>query len=427
MSDNPTRSGMKLLELPDEDLIKIFSYLNQKSQFNAMLVCRRFESLIGQIRELYKNRSLTVTRQSKLPGKRCSEDPNMVETKTRKLNPEYWPFGIFFGEVTLSHFYFKPKADSFAPFMENLKIFGSKIIKLTIEDSTGYANRVLEVLRLTKNVQEMTIYFLDIYKSTRSKKIEQLNFPNLKSLKLVTIDNFVAIQDAFNQVKSLENLKLHSLRFSKWESYQPLLFRQSNLRSLELIEVKIDGFEWNELNLLEKLTLQNVTFPQKEAFEKFNEFMKTLEKVSELELDIRDDQRDNKNNYNEILKHLFNLNSLSKLTLFCENIGSLISGLQIQNPAVENLTTNQPAVRRYFPNLQQLRIKNTTVPNVNFVSTLEVARFIGENLGNLKHLELALTGTEEDEVTDYFKNELPHYRTAVKYVDVKKLITVDKI
>jgi hypothetical protein len=61
------------------------------------------------------------------------------------------------------------------------------------------------------------------------------------------------------------------------------------------------------------------------------------------------------------------------------------------------------------------------------VSTLEVARFIGENLGNLKHLELALTGTEEDEVTDYFKKKLPHYRTAVKYVDVKKLITVDKI
>jgi hypothetical protein len=409
--------------------------------------------------------------------------------------------------------------------MENMHVFGPKIMKLTMEHCTGYANRVLEVLRLAKNVQEMTIYFLDIYKP-KSKKVEQLDLPNLKTLKLVTIDHFVAIENAFNQVNSLEHFKLHKSRFSKWESYRPLLFRQSNLRSLELIEVKIDGFAWKELNLLEKLTLQSVTFPQKEAFESFTEFMKTLEKVSELEFDIGDDQRENKNNYSEILKHLLNLKSLSKLTLFCENIGSLISGLKIHNPAVKSLATNQPAVLRFFPNLQQLRIKNTTVemnenftgmfslteiqvdaiffqtlllfkfpclkkfsaltisnyqedstvletfaqnnpeieelelfgnsargwmnrpnlgnqhvaqliknlpklrrfqmPNVNFVDSLEVARFIGENLGNLEYLGLSLMETKDGEVTNYFKEKLPHYRVAVKY-DSGRLITIEKI
>ncbi len=110
---------------------------------------------------------------------------------------------------------------------------------------------------------------------------------------------------------------------NNWKFYEPIVFRQTNLHSLILDQLAINDFEWKELNSLEKLTLTSVTFKQKEAFESFTEFIKTLEKVSELEFDIGDDQRDNKNNYSEILKHLLSLKTLTKLELLCEDIGSL--------------------------------------------------------------------------------------------------------
>jgi hypothetical protein len=102
-----------------------------------------------------------------------------------------------------------------------------------------------------------------------------------------------------------------------------------------------------------------VTFPQREAFESFTRFIKTLENVSELELDIQNEQRNNQNNYSEILMHLLNVEVLTKLTLNCENIENAVSGLHIQNPTVESLTTNQPSFHRFFSNLQKLHIKST--------------------------------------------------------------------
>jgi hypothetical protein len=55
MAENSTQSGMQMFDLPDEDLLKIFSYLDHYSLLKAMLVCRRFEALIGQTAQFYKN------------------------------------------------------------------------------------------------------------------------------------------------------------------------------------------------------------------------------------------------------------------------------------------------------------------------------------------------------------------------------------
>jgi hypothetical protein len=375
MSDNPTQTGMILSELPDEDLIKIFSYLDQKSQFNSMLVCRRFESLIGQTHQFFKNRDLMVL--SKLLGKRRNEDPIQTRSSKRKsvVPDNFMPFRRNFGEVKLVAFNFSQANKNYTPLIENLEVFGSKVSKLWIDISEGYKNRFLDVLRLANNVQELNLYDVRFHYQAKSKIYQpQLNFPNLKTLRLIHFDNFEAIQEAFSHVASLKHLELRDDRWKEWinnwEFYQPLLFRQSNLRSLELSFLIIKDFEWKELNLLEKLTLTSVKFPQKEAFDSFTEFIKTLVKVSELKIDMRNDQLKNQNNYSEILKHVLSLKTLSKLTLFCEDIGNLISGLQVRNPAVTTLTTNRLTVFGIFPNLQQFNFENSLVGNVEITGQI---------------------------------------------------------
>jgi hypothetical protein len=85
-------------------------------------------------------------------------------------------------------------------------------------------------------------------------------------------------------------------------------------------------------------------------------------------------------------------------------------------------------VAKFFTNFPKLRIFK--LPRAKFVNTLEIARFIGENFGKLEHFEMALREIEEDEVTNYFKQKLPHYRTEVSYIGILsscQVITVKKL
>jgi hypothetical protein len=84
MAENSSPSGMELVKLPEEDLLKIFSYLDWKYQLNTMLVCRCFERLIGQTYQFYKNRKLVVRDSSKLLGKRFREESNRMQTRSSK-------------------------------------------------------------------------------------------------------------------------------------------------------------------------------------------------------------------------------------------------------------------------------------------------------------------------------------------------------
>jgi hypothetical protein len=412
--------------------------------------------------------------------------------------------------------------------MENLKEIGMNIIKLTIESSTGTNKRLFDVLRLSNNVQVLNISGVEI-QQPRYENIEQINFSSLKSLELEGNDEHSSIeggflQGAFNKVDSLEHLIINCLRISDWDHFQPLVSRQTNLHSLELSYTRINKFAWKELIALEKLVLKSVTFSQREAFESFTTFIKTPENVSELELNIMNDQQEN--DYSEILTHLLNLAKLTKLTLYCYDIGSLISGLQVRNPTVKSLTTNQPSVDQFFPNLQQLHIENflsemnenvtgricqnslteivideiafqnlqffkcpsvkkfsvsricyyqevstaletfaqnnpeiedlelfkdmynssklptqhvaqllNNLPklrifkltSVSFVNSLEVARFIGENIGCLENVELAFVETEDCKVKDY-SNRMVLFRTTIRSSnhEYRKVITVEK-
>jgi hypothetical protein len=159
-----------------------------------MLVCRRFERLIGQTHEFYKNRKLVVSRSSKLLGKRFREESNKIQTRSNKrkcLAPDkFLPFGRFFGDVKLTYFYLRPANENLEPLMENLDVIGSKVIKLTVYNSKCDKNLLFDVLRLANCMQELIISYVWFnYQTANKNSRDQIDFPLLKTLKLDNITN----------------------------------------------------------------------------------------------------------------------------------------------------------------------------------------------------------------------------------------------
>jgi hypothetical protein len=209
----------------------------------------------------------------------------------------------------------------------------------------------LDLLQLANNVNELTINNVTIRQLTARLKYKEIDpkqckFPELRTLKLVGILWLEIIRDAFNSVDSLRHLQLVGVDREEWPIYQQILLKQSDLRTLELDQVEIDKFEWDEWNL-RKLSLKKVKFPRKEAFQDFVAFIRSLDGVTELELDIVEDGLKNRNNYSEILTHLLNLPSLVKLNWISPDV----SGLQIQNlhspPGVRQLRSDFPRFPRH--------------------------------------------------------------------------------
>ncbi len=223
---------MELFDLSDYDLIAIFNYLDYHSQLDAMLVCRRFEALIGQNVQFHKNYKLKIYRKhtSIRDSQSTSEDgPAPKKAKFTK----FMYFGRYFGDVTLGDYNFNLGSQYFPPLLETLETIGSKIDKLAIKHSQGYRDPVLEVLQLANNVKELTLYGLTInpYKiSTKYKEIDikKCTFPELRSLELSSVTNFETIKEAFDSVVSLHHFKLNNVNLGRWAHIQEILFRREH-------------------------------------------------------------------------------------------------------------------------------------------------------------------------------------------------------
>jgi hypothetical protein len=144
MAENSTQSGMQLLDLNDEDLLKIFSYLDHLSQVDTMLVCRRFEFLIGQTAQFYKKFKLLIAygffNMLNVEFQRDSFFKNKIYKRISN-------FGRYFGEVTIYNYIFSPRKVFFPGFPE-LTYIGSRINKLSIIKGKANRDQFLEVLQL---------------------------------------------------------------------------------------------------------------------------------------------------------------------------------------------------------------------------------------------------------------------------------------
>jgi hypothetical protein len=189
-------------------------------------------------------------------------------------------------------------------------------------------------------------------------------------------------------------LKLANINAGEWDACLETLHQQGDsLRSLELSFIEIKKFEWMAWKL-EKLSIKTVLIQQKEGFQNFVAFIKSLDRVAELELDLIFDQRKNGNNYREVLTHLLNLPSLTKLNWVSPDIVNL----PIHNPAVTTFTIDD-ACRDYsqffraFPGIQKLELHQKDYIIRGNLSTLKMLKHLtafkfGKNFDsrNLHHI-----------------------------------------
>jgi hypothetical protein len=217
-------------------------------------------------------------------------------------------------------------------------------------------------------------------KSMRYKTIDPKNctFPELRSLELSSIENFNTIKDAFDAVDSLHHLKLNEVNF---KDSKEILFRQQVLRSLALEEIFVESFELKNWNI-EKLVLKKLMFKNEEALQTFTNFIKSLSLISELEIGLVDDYRQEyTKNYKEILEHLLNLPSLLKLKWH----SATTANLKIHNPSVKSFFVDTGYYSaNYFQNF----------PHFPDIETLEFSKF-GWNFDSLSAAMNSLVNLKE--------------------------------
>jgi hypothetical protein len=93
---------------------------------------------------------------------------------------------------------------------------------------------------------------------------------------------------------------LYEMRYKRneankdWLTFLNILSKQKNVTFLELEGNKVQKFpdtpeKW-DLKKLQKLFLQKLKFPVPAAFQNFTRFIKTLDKITDLNLDVMEDK-----------------------------------------------------------------------------------------------------------------------------------------
>jgi hypothetical protein len=335
---------LKLVDLDDDALIMIIKKLDHKSKKQMMATCKRFERLIGQTHQFYKNFKLNWNElRTVAKAHHCSN----IQRKFGSVN--------FFGSLFISQ-------DS--RIMEVIKSIGANVIEVHLDDLETSDTVFLEMMKLLSNLRELTISGSgNLYESRRSKLSPDSKLTNLIKL------------DINEPKKILEALVPDSLKILKIGSfsnpYQPywdaaILGKQTGLEELSLIKLQIDfsGFDAENCHI-KKLEIGELSFLDQISFKKFTDFLKMQESVVELELNI-DENKLRAHDYAGTMTHLLNLKSLKKLHINCYNwngITATFSKSNFCNPAVDSLSIKNTSsgadlkkLPKFFPNVTDMKI-----------------------------------------------------------------------
>jgi hypothetical protein len=353
-----TPTELELLDLDDDVLIEIFDKLDHKSKMQMMLSCRRFEGLIGNTFQFYKNFKLLMT------VKRMPIEPHYSSRfKIRRK------FGYVILTGTLKAIY---RSQVF----EILKSIGESVIKLRMsrceecDDSIARFDEIhlseadfLKLLRFMPNLRELStngLFKVDV--DALSVQPVVVDF-QLKSLNSFTCNINLGCLNALIP-PSLASLLFLGVDVDG-SSMAEILTKQQKLDSLSLNCLKMCVFKYQPSNChIKNLVIEYVEFPIKSVFLKFSDFMKTQKSVKEFEFKASVDELKSNNDYTEFLTHIWNLKTLKKLVIHCQNlIFTPTSKINICNPSVEILTIYIPPTRadlqklpNSFPNITDLHI-----------------------------------------------------------------------
>jgi hypothetical protein len=354
---------LKLLDLDDDALIMIIEKLDHRSKKQMMLTCKRFEGLIGHTHQFYKNFKIRYIQKESMESKHIRllkmvrRRFGIVEISNRiKINSSH------------RHKSLKP------PIQEFLKKIGADILKIKFNGLFFFKSDFWKLMKFLPRIQEleMTDAFLS-NQSNHDIEIEGFELQELSKLEIsgsTDLEVFGTIVPA-----SLTILRFDGTQGEYWDA--EVLGKQKQLEELYLQECGIKDFKFDPENChIKKLEIHYLNFLNDSAFEKFSDFMKIQESVTELKIGIYEEYRLKNHNHARLLEHLLSLKTLNKVTIDCKHnneIISILSSLKVCNPAVDTLIimklprnrTDLKSLPNLFPSVTDLKI-NWKFPENNF-------------------------------------------------------------
>jgi hypothetical protein len=366
---------LNITNLDDDALIHIFKYLDRKSHLKLMLVCRRFEQLIGQdAPEFYGTFKLAMS--GILYVNKDSVD--LLNIRRR------------FGIVKLGPKIYEepdPEKSDKNVLIEVFGKIGQTIKKLELYYCCGTMNYFVNLMLLVPNVKELEIWNISFKTDPKNMKVVPDVSGIFLQLKNLVIHSITAPKTFVKVLKSIDTLNkvIFNDASRAWQAFQSILVKQKKLKTLSITNGKIEYFEhssdWGSIKI-ENLNISQLTFSRKSAFDEFVKFVQLQTNVKKLTLDIFSDEKKNGNDYSEILNHLLNLESLTSLNITYADCRKLFGKLSINNPTVKTLEigdirfVNFAYFFKYFPKIQKAEFHNR-----------EHCRFMNVDFNALKMLD----------------------------------------
>jgi hypothetical protein len=344
-------SKLELLDLHDYILFEIIMQLDHESKKQLMATCKKFERLIGQTHQFYKNFKFRL-------------DSHQIQQfeLARLLNFHHSCKKIQrkFGCVEYTKF------DASDWDLEMAMRVVPNAIKIQLGKLRISRFDFSKLMRSATKVRQLEIRDLEI--TDPFEDFEMLELPHLRRVEITDSMNLRAFTGL--APSSLKNLRLLGAWFDEdqplWNT--GLLAKQSGLDELSLECFDIYCFRFHPKNKhIKKLVLRDLCFLAPVALEKFKDFVKIQESVEELELHFDPDEVELKPlDHAGMLTHLLGLKSLKKLVIGCvydNEIFAVLSKIQLCNPSVESLTIMNPdsgadlkSLPLFFPNVTHLKI-----------------------------------------------------------------------
>jgi hypothetical protein len=342
---------IELLDLHDDVLFEIINKLDHESKKQMMATCKKFESLIGQEFQFYKDfkfRLYSHQIQQKFDFHHSCKN---IQRK--------------FGCVEYS-----------SSIASNLDLeIASRVlpnaIKIQLGDLRVSRLELSNLMRCSSVVRELEICGLEICGLKVTDLFDDFEIQELPHLKRLEITDSEDLTPFTGLAPS--SLKYLRLMGKQWLINQPiwntgLLAKQKHLDELSLETFNIHYFRFDPQNKrIKKLFLCQLNFPNLMAFGGFKDFLKVQETVEELVLHFSEEELKRRDYAGSgIFTHLLSLKSLRKLVIGYETsneIFTVLSKIQFCNPAVESLTimdlhrgADLKFLPSFFPNVIQLKI-----------------------------------------------------------------------
>jgi hypothetical protein len=336
-------SKLKLLDLDDDALIMIIDKLDHESKLKMMETCKRFEGLIGQIHQFYKNFKFCYKQENF----QKMEDTRYLGNIRRKFETVQISSGTYF-KVEL-----KPATQEF------LANIGARILKIKFKKLSFNKGDFWKLMKTLPKIKELEIKEICIRETDADEKnFKEFELKHLTKLKVFRSTHlgffFKFVPSSLKVLQLIEIDKVH----------EEILEKQKHLEELSLIYCKIDDLKFDPENCHIK-TLK-VRALSNEILKNLSNFLKVQKSVTDFEFGIYEEVQSIAFNYTELLMHLLGLKSLKKVLFSCElkqeTLQALYS-LKVCNPAVDTLTIVQPPreadlkmLPKLFPNVADLEI-----------------------------------------------------------------------